>query len=273
VKQVGKIMAQATAEDSKKLHETLTDYSTSALDRYKTMVLGQGSFWDLLNYELVTSLVGSMPGALGLILRQLLFPKLLGSVGKNVIFGRNVTIRHGHKIHLGDRVVIDDNVVLDAKGETNQGITIAADTIISRNCILSCKDGTICIGHNVALGINSLIHAVKGSNVTVGNNVTIAAYTYLIGGGNYHFDRLDLPIKQQGTYSKGGVVIGEGVWIGSHVQVLDGVHVGQGSVLAAGAVVNRDVPDYAIVGGVPAKILKSRLDNGKVINSAIVESA
>ncbi len=55
-------------------------------------------------------------------------------------------------------------------------------------------------------------------------------------------------------------MIGPGVWVGSHVQVLDGVKVGRDSILAAGAVVNRDVPDYAIVGGVPGRTIKSRLD-------------
>ena len=109
----------------------------------------------------------------------------------------------------------------------------------------------------MTLGVNSLVHAVEGSDVTIGNNVLVAAYAYIVGGGNYHREDLDTPIKAQGTYSKGGVTIDEGGWIGAHVQVLDGVRIGRNSVAAAGAVITQDVPDHATVGGVPAKIIKS----------------
>ena len=249
-----------SAEAPKTLHKTLTDESNSALERYRNIVLGSGGFLSLLKYELITSVFGPLPGALGLMMRKIFFRTIIGQVGRNVIFGRNITLRHAHKIRLGNRVVIDENVVLDAKGDGNRGIYIGDDTIISRNCILSCKNGNIRIGRSVSIGITTLIHSVQGSDVSIGENTIIAAYTYLIGGGNYHFNRLDLAIKEQGTYSKGGVLIGNNVWVGSHVQVLDGVSVGEGSILSAGAVVNRDVPRLSIVGGVPAKIIKSRLD-------------
>jgi acetyltransferase-like isoleucine patch superfamily enzyme len=244
----------------KRIHETITDNSTSALQRYRRVVLGTGGLLALIKYEIITSLFGSFPGMLGLVLRRIFFPQVLGEVGRNPIFGRNIVIRHGHKIRLGDRVVIDDNVVLDAKGVDNEGITIGEDSFISRNCVLSCKGGNIRIGRNVSLGVNGLIHAEQGSDVSIDDNSSIAAFVYFVGGGNYRLDRLDIPIKEQGAYSKGGVVIGPGAWVGSHVQVLDGVKVGRDSILAAGAVVNRDVPDYAIVGGVPGRIIKSRLD-------------
>jgi acetyltransferase-like isoleucine patch superfamily enzyme len=244
---------QAPSHD---LHASLSDRSVSAVKRYQNIAIGRTGLLPLLRYELITLLCGSLPGALGFALRKLLLPKLLGSVGRNVIFGRNLTIRHGHKIHLGDGVVLDDNAVLDAKGEGRSGISIGADTIISRNCVLSCKGGAIRIGRNVSLGVNSLIHAE--GDVVVGDDSAIAAFVYLVGSGNYHTERLDVPIKKQGYYTKGGVGIGQGVWIGAHVTVLDGVRVGKGSILAAGAVVTRDVPEYAVVGGVPATLIKSR---------------
>lgn len=244
----------------KRIHETIADNSTSALQRYRRVVLGTEGLLALIKYEIITSLFGSFPGVLGLVLRRIFFPHVLGEVGQNPIFGRNIVIRHGHKIRLSDRVVIDDNVVLDAKGIDNEGITIGEDSFISRNCVLSCKGGNIRIGRNVSLGVNDLIHAEQGSDVSIGENSSIAAFVYFVGGGNYRLDRLDIPIKEQGAYSKGGVVIGPGAWVGSHVQVLDGVKVGRDSILAAGAVVNRDVPDYAIVGGVPGRIIKSRLN-------------
>lgn len=254
-------LSEVISRPPKKLHKILTDESTSALRRYHDVVLGYGGFWALLKYEFIMFFIAPLPGAIGFILRKLFLPRLLGEVGQNVIFGRNLTIRHGHKIRLGDRVILDDHVVLDAKGDDNRGITIGADTIISRNCVLSCKGASIRIGRNSTLGINSLIHAVEGSDVTVGDDAAIAAYVYLIGGGNYGTARLDIPIREQGTFSKGGVAIGDDVWIGSHVQVLDGVTVGRGSILAAGAVVHRDVPTLCVAGGVPAKILRSRIEN------------
>ena len=245
-----------------KLQQALTDNSTSSLKRYGDIAIGRTGFWNLIKYELIMLLFGSTPGALGLMLRKAFFPRILGHVGEGVIFGRNITIRHGHKIRLGDRVVLDDNVVLDAKGDVNEGIIIENDSLIGRNSVLSCKGGNIHIGESTSIGINSLIHAVDESDVIIGDHTIIAAFVYIIGGGNYHMDRLDMPIKEQGTYSKGGVTIGEGIWIASHVQVLDGVHVGKNSVLAAGAVVNRNVSDYEVVGGVPAKAIKSRMDDG-----------
>jgi acetyltransferase-like isoleucine patch superfamily enzyme len=214
----------------------------------------------MIKYELITLLFGSLPGIVGLALRRIFFPQILGAVGRKPIFGRNIVIRHGQKIRLGDRVVIDDNVVLDAKGSDNQGITIGAESFVSRNCVLSCKGGNIRIGANISLGVSGLIHAEPGSDVTIGDNSSIGAFTYFIGGGNYNSDRLDTPIKEQGAYSKGGIVIGSGAWIGAHVQVLDGVKVGRDCILAASTIITCDVPDYAVVAGIPGKIVKSRLD-------------
>ena len=85
----------------------------------------------------------SVPGALGLALRKTLYPLLLGTCGRNVVFGQNVVLRHPHKIHIGDNVVIDDNCLIDAKGESNAGIRIASGVFIGRNTILSCKNGDI----------------------------------------------------------------------------------------------------------------------------------
>ena len=65
-------------------------------------------------------------------------------------------------------------------------------------------------------------------------------------------------MMEQGFEEERPVVIGNDVWIGDRVIILPGVHVGDGSILAAGAVVTKDVPPYAIVGGVPAKLIRMR---------------
>jgi acetyltransferase-like isoleucine patch superfamily enzyme len=246
--------------ESMTLHKALTDETRPAFKRYMDVSIGRAGFGALLKYELISMLAGPMPGALGLLFRKHFFRFIISHVGKGVIFNRNVEVRHGQKISLGDRVVIDGNVLLDAKGMKNKGIVIGSDTIISRNCILGCKDGNITIGKAVVLGPNSLIHAVEKSNVTLGDHAAIGAYTYLIGSGNYNVDRMDIPIKQQGQTSKGGISVGDGAWVGAGVQVLDGVNIGTGSIVAAGSVVTKDVPEYAIVAGVPARQVGSRID-------------
>ena len=75
---------------------------------------------------------------------------------------------------------------------------------------------------------------------------------------NHSFERTDIPMMDQGFEEERPVVIGNDVWIGDRVIILPGVHVGDGAVLAAGAVVTKDVPEYAIVGGTPAKVIRMR---------------
>jgi acetyltransferase-like isoleucine patch superfamily enzyme len=75
----------------------------------------------------------------------------------------------------------------------------------------------------------------------------------------YYFHRTDIPPIQQGSYSKGGVVIGDGCWLGADVKVLDGVKIGPGAIVGAGAVVLEDVESFSIVAGVPAKLIRKRI--------------
>lgn len=243
------------------LHEQLTDSSKSAFGRYQDLALGSDSVWYLLKYELIMLFSSWVPGALGLVLRKFLYPFVLGSVGRNVVFGQGVTIRHGLKIKIDDGVIVDDGAVLDAKGGTNRGIQIGANTIISRNVVLSCKNGDIQIGQGCTVGISTLVHAMEGSNVTIGDEVLIGAFGYFIGSGPYVTDDLELPFKKQGMQPLGGIAIADNVWFGSHVQVLDGVSIGTGSIVGASTVVNKAVADYDVVAGVPMRVLKNRRDN------------
>lgn len=89
-----------------------------------------------------------------------------------------------------------------------------------------------------------------------GNGIRIGAYACLTGF-NHGFSDVTKPVWQQ-PHTSEGIVLGEDVWIGSHVTVLDGVKVGSHCILAAGAVVTKDVPDYAIVGGNPARVIRLR---------------
>jgi acetyltransferase-like isoleucine patch superfamily enzyme len=242
------------------LHEQLTDQSKSTMQRYQSLALGTSSLWYLLKFELIMLFASGVPGALGLVLRKLLYPRIIGSVGRNVIFGQGVAIRHGMKITIGDGVVIDDRAVIDAKGTSNKGICIGENTIVSRNVVLSCKNGDITIGKNCTFGLGTLVQAMEGSDVTMGDDVLIGAYCYFIGGGPYVTDSLETPFKEQGMVPQGGIQIANNVWFGSNVQVLDGSSAGTGSIIGASTVMNKAVADYDVVAGVPMKIIKSRKD-------------
>lgn len=102
------------------------------------------------------------------------------------------------------------------------------------------------VGSNCIIQSNTFI----GSNVIMGPDVKI--YTK-----NHRYDSIDIPIKDQG-HTEEKTVIGSDVWLGANVIIMPGVTIGNHVIVAAGAVVTKDIPDLAIVGGVPAKVLKFR---------------
>ena len=212
----------------------------------------------LILYELVVLLTSWVPGALGLALRKVFYPLLLGSVGRDVTFGHGVVLRHPGKIHLGHGVTVDDLVVLDAKGEGNRGIQVGDGVFLGRGTILSCKDGNITLGDHVNIGFHSEVFS--GSEVTVGAHGLFAAYTYLVGGG-HAFDQAGVPVVRQPRTSR-GITLGENVWLGAGVKVMDGVHLGRDVVVGAGAVVTTDLPDGAVAVGVPARVVRERAGAG-----------
>lgn len=226
----------------------------SAREKYARLVVGQSGLGPLVAYELVTLVTQWVPGALGLLLRKLAYPVLLGGCGKNVVFGQNVVLRHPHKIRIGDNVVVDDNCLLDAKGSENAGISIGDGVFIGRNTIVSCKNGDVEIADGANIGFNCEVFSA--SRVRIGRGTLIAAYTYLVGGDHESADR-DRPVLEQSRRSV-GIDVGEGAWIGSGVTVLDGVTVGDRAIVGAGAVVRDAVPAGCTVAGVPARIVGER---------------
>ncbi|MCD4653241.1 acyltransferase [bacterium] len=258
-------MSNKIHEEAKtELQATLTSKKTSALQKYQMMVIGHTGFWTLFKYELIMFMCNSLPGAPGYILRKILYPKILGKVGRGTVFGRNMTIRHPHKIRLGSDCIFDDLVVLDAKGDNNTGITIGDQVIIARNTVVSCKGGDIEIGDFSNISLNCMIHSEK--SVKIGKNNLWAAYCYVIGGGNHTFKRTDIPIMQQPSYVN-GIVMDDDIWLGADVRILDGSHIGTGVVIGAGALVNRDIPEYKLAAGMPARVIRDRRNDKPVENA------
>jgi len=238
---------------SVEIQKELFGANKSALAKYRDLIVGRTGIGALLKYEIITAF-SYVPGALGLFLRSKLYPLLLGRCGRGVVFGTGVVLRHPHKIFLGDQVVVDDHCVLDAKGQDNRGIRIGNGVFVGRNTILSCKNGDIELGDGANLGFNCEIFS--GASVKVGRQVMMAAYSYLIGGGHDAASTEVAPLEQARTAM--GITVGDGAWIGAGALVLDGVTVGDQSIVGAGAVVTRDVEAYAVVAGVPARLVRSR---------------
>jgi acetyltransferase-like isoleucine patch superfamily enzyme len=226
----------------------------SSLAKYQDLVVGSRSLVRLILYETVVTLFSWVPGALGLALRKVAYPWLLGSVGRNVTFGHGVVLRHPKKIRLGDDVVVDDLVVLDAKGTSNRGIDVGNGVFLGRGTILSCKDGDIVLGDKTNIGFHCEVFSA--STVTVGRDGLFAAYTYLVGGG-HEFDRADVPVIEQERSSR-GITLGDNVWLGTGTKVLDGVRIGRDVVVGAGGVVTDDLPDGTVAVGIPARVVRRR---------------
>lgn len=238
------------------IQQQLVSSRASALTKYRSLVIGRNGWWALFRYELIVTFCAALPGALGLFLRQKLYPRLLGRCGRNVVFGANVVLRHPHKVFIGDNVVIDDNCLLDAKGDSNMGITIGSGVFIGRNTILHCKNGDIVIGDEANLGFNCDL--ASSNRIEVGRKVLIAAYSYIVGGG-HDFSRTDVSVMDQKRVAH-GVKICDEAWIGAGVTVQDGVTIGEGTIVGSGAVVNDDLPPKVIAAGLPARVLRPRDD-------------
>ncbi len=119
----GRAASASTIRASPSSSRSCSTRTESKVDKYRELVVGQPGLGALLDLRARDAARRSwVPGALGLFLRSKLYPLILGSVGRNVVFGVNVTLRHPHKIHIGDNVVIDDQCCLDAKGTDNRGI-------------------------------------------------------------------------------------------------------------------------------------------------------
>jgi len=224
--------------------------------KYASLFLGEKNLFKLIRFELTILLFSGIPGALGFFLRRVFYPGLFRSVGRGVVFGKDITLRHPSKISIGDHTVIDDNVVLDAKGKDNEGIRIGRNVLIGRGSILSCKEGSIYLDDYVNISANCML--LSETEIRMGKYSFLAGRCYLVAGGNHTFEDLTTPIMFQPSISKGGIKIGEDVWLAAGVIVVDGVSIGRGTIVSAGSVVGTKLPENIVAMGMPAAKLKNR---------------
>jgi acetyltransferase-like isoleucine patch superfamily enzyme len=234
------------------------DKRKSVVHKYGELVIDKFSYLRLLKYEVITTLFGPLPGTLGLLMRRIFYPLLFKEIGKGVVFGRNVVLRHANKIRIGARVIIDDYSFLDARGAGEDGIVIEDDVIISRGCCIQAKVGPIQIGRKTEVGMATTI--VSQGGVYIDERVSIGGGCKISGG---LFEMLmdedaDPPYRR---YSKGPVRIEKRCLLAMGVIILDGVNVGEGSMVGSGAVVSMNLPRYSISSPRPAIVLKNPLSN------------
>ncbi len=188
---------------------------------------------------------------------------LLGKAPKGMLRGKGVTFFNLPSITWGRYLKLGDYTYVSALGK-----------------------GGICMGHNVGIGAHSRVVVSTclddlGGFIKIGNHVGIGEFAYLGGAGgleigdhciigqyfschpeNHRRDVPGIPYRLQGVTRK-GIKIGQNCWIGSKVTVLDSVHIGDNCIVAAGSVVTKNMPSNSVVGGVPAKVIKSTHPNLK----------
>jgi acetyltransferase-like isoleucine patch superfamily enzyme len=245
-------------EEKTTFQKKLADARNSPLKSYMGLTVGKKGLRAFILYELLTFFFTGMPGGLGLLLRKKLFPCILKSSGSGLVIGRNVTLRHPGRLEIGNNVTVDDNVLIDARGDTDIGVKLEDEVVLNRNVSLKAKNGTIALGKRTNVGGGSTIVSYEG--VEIGDSVLIAGGCYINGGG-YNTDASIQTMMERGVQSKGPIKIGNDVWIATGAIILDGVSIGNHAVIGAGAVVTKNVGNYEIAAGVPAKIIRNRLED------------
>lgn len=157
-----------------------------------------------------------------------------------------------HGIEAGRGTVIHPGAVV--RSHAGGKVRLGARNEIAPGARLLTYGGDITLGDDCSVQIYTILYGHGG--LRVGNDVRIAAHCVLIPA-NHRFDDPAVPIRSQGLSTE-GIRIDDDVWIAAGARILDGVHVGAGAVVAAGAVVRQDVAPLAIVGGVPAKVIGHR---------------
>jgi acetyltransferase-like isoleucine patch superfamily enzyme len=204
--------------------------------------------------QTIMGLAGWVPTILGLGLRAALYRSILKMDGIAAI-EPHVRLRFANNIHLGRGCYIDQNVYIHA---CPNGVEIGPNTYVMHGAVLHVYNfrglphAGIRIGRDSLIGEYTIIRGQGG--VTIGDRVYTSPMTQLIAV-NHVFDDPGRPFIEQGITAQ-GIIIEDDVWLGANAVVTDGVRIGRGAVVAASAVVTRDVPPHSIVAGVPARVIR-----------------
>jgi len=220
---------------------------------YVEKVTGRRSLTDFFWRGTILALFSMFPTVFGCVLRGKVYKALLGGIGSGCFIEKNVRFNVPSRIFLGKKVYIGEGTLMDA-GKLSSRIVLEDDVYISRYCALRSGFGEIHIDEQVSIGEGSFVDGNGG--IEIGKDSLLARGVVLLTGNHIYKNR-EVPIRFQGTETA-KVKIGQDVWLGAHVVVLPGMTIGGGSVIASGAVVTKDIPDYSLAVGVPARVVGKR---------------
>ncbi|MES2111527.1 MAG: acyltransferase [Bacteroidota bacterium] len=191
-----------------------------------------------------------------------LFLKPFLKKSKGLLFvGTHVKVRHGYKIRAGRNLILEDNVSLNALSEN--GIILGDQVSIARDSILFCTGIIAHRGKGITIGdrtgVSARAYFAGQGGITIGSDVIMGPNVQIFSENHAYADT-SLTIKEQGVV-KQPVSIGDNCWIGAGSTILAGVILGDGCVVAAGSVVTKSFPGNSVIGGIPARLIKTRGEN------------
>lgn len=178
---------------------------------------------------------------------------------KRVFIHYSSTIKCPGHIRTSSNLSIDRECYIDAL--SINGIVFGSNVSIGKYTTIECTGSLkslgygLKVGNRVGLGTHGFFGCAGG--VEIGDDTIFGNYVSL-HSENHNYQDKNIPIRLQGVTRK-GIKIGRDCWIGSKATILDGSVIGDGCIVAAGAVVRGEIPPYSIIGGVPAKVIKSRI--------------
>ena len=211
----------------------------------------------LFSYVIETAILNSLgwiPGLVGAALRSILYQFIFAKVGNFIFIDSGVDIKSAGSIELGKRVVLQGNVHLNG-WHLDSKLRLKDFVYLDRGVnIMIHENADVEIGERTYIGPYTCI-AGPGP-LRIGDNCLISSNCGIYGNNHVFEDPTQL-IRKQGFTSK-GITIEDDCWLGTGVKILDGVTLGKGSVIGAGAVVTKDIPAYSVAVGVPAKVVSKR---------------
>lgn len=165
-------------------------------------------------------------------------------------FGKSCTVDISGQVKIGKNVYIGDYVSLIV--EQGASLEIADNSFIGESCYIKCFGGKVSIGQDVSINSKSFINGCGG--VSIGDNTRIGTQSIIIAS-NHKFGEPDLLVKD--AITKQGVSLGENIWLGARVTVLDGVKIPNNSVIGACSLVSKPLDESGVYVGSPAKKIKS----------------
>ncbi len=194
------------------------------------------------------------------LLRGILKTTILQFRPKAIFIASGVELRNAAHCRFGRGVTLERGVIIDGLSEHH--VVLGDDVAIGPFSLIRCSTA-MNVGAGLSIGANSSCDAYSffgaGGFVSIGSNVIMGQHVSFHAEA-HNFERLDVPIRAQGVTMK-PITIEDDCWIGANATFLGGAYVSRGSIVGAGAVVNKQYPPFSIIAGVPAKVIKTRQDS------------